>query len=115
MILLAALVALPMSVAASAVTDENVAERISTAKTAADHRAVTTYYRSKAAAAAAEVKRHEEMLGVYGSQAAPGWHAMKPHCQKLIDAATEEKAQFEHLAGLHEKLAKEDGHKGHNH
>ena len=43
---------------AGTVTDSNIVERITLAKTPADHEAIATYYKGEAASAAAEVTRH---------------------------------------------------------
>lgn len=99
--------ALPVA-AADAVTDQNVAERAASAKTAADHEALAAYYKAAAAAAAAKVKSHEEMLEATqkAGRTAPSW---KTHCRNWIAAYTKAENEAQSLAAEHERLAKEAG------
>lgn len=110
-ILLTLLLAVPAGVAfAETVTDANVAELTATAKTAADHEAIAAYYREEAKQASANAESHKRMLRRWDTSA-PGkqsFNAMKPHCEKLIEAYQEEAAEsYEALAKLHTQLAKE--------
>jgi type III secretory pathway component EscR len=107
-LLLALFLTAPRVASAATVTDANVAELTATAKTAADHEALAAYYRKEAKEASANAEFHENMLQRWN--AAPGkqsFNAMKPHCQRLIDAYQEAAESYEALAKLHTQLAKE--------
>lgn len=96
-------------VIAETVTDANVAKLTATAKTAADHEAIAAYYQQEAKEALERVKLHENMLRTTGP-AAPGkqlFNSMKPHCERLIKAYQEAAEDYEALAELQLKLAKE--------
>jgi hypothetical protein len=100
----------PAARAGEPVTADTVAQRVATAKSAQNHEELAAYFRSQAAAMAADVKRHEAMLKSYDWVWGVGKELMRNHCQTLI--ASDHKAQqaFEALAQEHEKLAKELEH-----
>jgi len=83
---------------AGSVTDDNVVERITTMKTPTDHEAIAEYYRTKAAAAAADTTRHEAMMKSYGGN---GMKTMNRHCDLLIQTARQQQAEYESLAKAH--------------
>ena len=85
--------------AAGPVTDDNIVERISTMKTAADHQAIAAYYQGKADAAAAKVKEHEAMVKAYKGK------TMDRHCESLLQTYRQQKADFENLAKDHSEMA----------
>jgi len=99
----------PRVMAAGAVTDDTVAERISSAKTALDHDAIATYYHAQAAEKAKQVKNHEAMLKSYDNVAGVSKELMRNHCQTLISLYNQPQRAFEGLAAEHEKLAKAAG------
>ena len=99
----------PRAVAADAVTDDTVAERISAAKTAADHEAIAAYYRAQAAEKAKQVQHHEAMLKSYDNVAGVPKELMRNHCETLITTYRRAQQAFEGLAAEHEKLAKAAG------
>jgi len=96
----------PRAMAAGAVTDDTVAERISSAKTASDHEAIAAYYRAEAAAMDVDMKRHEAMLAEYRKLSSETTRIMGGHCKTLISSAQNAKESFEGLAKEHESLAK---------
>jgi hypothetical protein len=106
--LLAGLLALPVGSRAWAqagpVTDSNIAERVAQMKTPAEHQAIAAYYQSKAAAASAEVARHQAMLKGYENLGNPA-KQMARHCTALMEAAQKEKAEYETLAKEHADMA----------
>jgi hypothetical protein len=87
---------------AGPVTDDNIVERITTMKTPADHQAIATYYQTKVAAEAADVKRHEAMVKVYGGN---GMKTMNRHCDLLLQTARQRQAEYESLAKEHADMA----------
>jgi hypothetical protein len=99
----------PQVVAADAVTDDTVAERIASAKTAADHEAIAAYYRAQAAEKAKQVKHHEAMLKSYDNVAGVSKELMRNHCKTLINSYRQEQRAFDALAAEEEKLAKAAG------
>lgn len=92
--------------AADAVTDQNVAERIATAQTPADHQAIATYYKGLAADAAAKVKAHESMLASYEKVGGKGGVLSADHCKTLIKTYGDAESHYQKLAAEHEALAK---------
>jgi len=99
----------PRAVAADAVTNATIAERISAAKTAADHEAIAAYYREEAAAMGADVKRHEAMLAKYRELSSETTRIMSGHCKTLISSYRQAQQAFDDLAAEHTKLAKAAG------
>jgi hypothetical protein len=96
--------------AADAITDDNVAERVASAQTAADHEALAAYFDSQAAAAAAKIKLHEKMLTsanqkISGKSAA-SWEM---HCKSMIRSYKEAQKEAEALAEAQRGMAKEAG------
>ncbi|MBI1818116.1 MAG: hypothetical protein HYR72_24310 [Deltaproteobacteria bacterium] len=87
---------------ATPVTDDNIVERITTMKTPAEHQAIAAYYQTKAAAASAEVARHEAMVKAYGGT---GMKTMNRHCDLLYQTALQEKTEYESLAKDHADMA----------
>jgi hypothetical protein len=92
--------------AGTAITNENVAQHIAAAKTAADHQALAAYYRSQASAAADEVKSHQAMLKSYDNVQGRSKVVMREHCERLIQSYSKEQKQYEDLTHDHEQLAK---------
>jgi hypothetical protein len=88
------------------ITDQNVAERVASAKTAADHQALATFFQAQAAAAGEKVKEHEAMAATskqLGGKPAQSW---AQHCSSLIRSYKTAQKDYEALALEQEKLAK---------
>ncbi|HLE57048.1 MAG TPA: hypothetical protein VJB15_08195, partial [Rhodothermia bacterium] len=78
-----------LSAEGGAVTDDNLAQSIASATTAADHEALAAYFRGKAAESAERVKRHEAMIKSYEKIGGRPFQVWKPHCDSLIHTARE--------------------------
>lgn len=87
---------------AGTVTDGNVVERITKAKTPADHEAIAAYYKGEAAAAATKVKEHDEMVKAYGGN---GAKTMNRHCESLLQTYRGQQKDLEALAKDHADMA----------
>lgn len=97
----------PVSVAGAAeITDENVAEHVVTAKTAAEHQALATFFRAKAVEEGERVKRHEKMLAHYKQGGGKPYLHMTQHCEDIIATARKLQKDYEMLAAAHEESAK---------
>lgn len=86
------------------VTDDTLMERLESAKTAADHEALAAYFRDKASAARRDAQRHQAMLVARTSKGPSPWHA---HCTRLIKAYKKQAADYDGLAAVQEKMAKD--------
>lgn len=75
------------------------------AHTPADHAALATHYRAKAAAARAEAKQHESMGRVYSGGKFFQRSSMQAHCKKIAADNTAIAVEYEALAKLHEEAA----------
>ncbi len=95
--------------AQESVTDDNVTERIATAKTAADHAALASYFRARAEDSAARAKKHEAMLASYKKLDGRPYEIWKTHCESLIASFRASQKDYEKLAAEHQKLAGELG------
>lgn len=93
--------------AADAVTDDNVAERVASAQTAADHEALAAYFRGEAAKAGEKAKVHEDMLNSLRKVGGRTWPSWKTHCENLIKRFKEAQKDAQELAAEHERMAKE--------
>jgi hypothetical protein len=103
------LVSVP-GMAADPVTQDNVAEKLASASTAADHAALATYFRAEAAKAGAEVERHEKMLSSIRTKGGKPYRNNRGHCRNLIRSNRLEQEAFEDLASEQEIEAKETAH-----
>lgn len=93
--------------AAGPVTDDNVAERLASAQTAADHEALAAYFRAEAAAAGEKVKLHQAMLASATKKVAgKSWVSWELHCNGLIKMYKDAQKEAEGLAAEHEAMAK---------
>jgi len=92
--------------AGEVITEDTVAQRLATAKTVQDHEELAAYFRSRAAAMAAEATRHADT----GTSAHWVWGVSAPpagnRCQTMIDQARQ---AFDLLARENDKLAKQAG------
>jgi hypothetical protein len=94
------------AVAAQEVTDANLDQMISNAKTPADHEAIATFYDKEAADAEAKAKLHHSVHKNYES------FKIKPtemahHCDQLGKYFERIAADAKALAGAHHAMAKE--------
>lgn len=92
---------------AAAADEMNIEQRISTAKTAADHEAIAAYYEEQAKAARAKVEQHKRMSADYkkagGSIAKTHLHE---HCDGLVAIYNSAAKQYDALAATHRQMAK---------
>ena len=96
---------------AGPVTEQNVTQRISTAKTAADHQALAAYFKAQAATAAQKVKDHQAMLASFKKIGGKPGQVWESHCQSLIKTYGTQAKDYEKLADEQDTLAKEAGGK----
>ena len=99
------------AVAAEAVTTKNLKQKIATAKTAQDHKAIAAYYQAEAAKAKAKVSEHRDMAEAYKkagygtASKIPGQPGTIEHCnhlEKTYEALAESLAM---MAKEHEAMA----------
>ena len=107
-LLLALGVALPT---AQALADEDITQKVQTAKTAADHEAIASYYDAQAAEASQKAAMHKKMGESYKSFATSsgkgsGVSAMPQHCAALAKTYSAEAAHYKAMADTERKLAK---------
>ena len=89
------------------VTEQNVAEKVATAKTPQDHEAIAAYFKAQAAAAGEKVKEHEAMLASWTkTTAGKGLTVMKQHCEGVIASFKKIEKDDDAMAKEHEKMAK---------
>ena len=88
---------------AAAVTDDNVAQKVESATTAADHQALAAFFNAKAEAAARNANRHKSMVHAYGGSR----DIWGNHCRSLVKTFTEQEKDYKALAAEQETLAKE--------
>jgi hypothetical protein len=103
-----------VSIAALAqdVTEQNVADRVATAKTAQDHEAIATFFKGQAAEAGKQAREHEVMLGKWKTTTSGrGLIAMRQHCEANIASYKKLEKDYEAMAAEEEKLAKKAGGK----
>ena len=107
-LLLALGVALPT---AQALADEDITQKVQTAKTAADHEAIASYYDAQAADASQKAAMHQKMGESYKGAATSsgkgsGVSAMPQHCAALAKTYSAEAAHYKAMADTERKLAK---------
>jgi hypothetical protein len=90
---------------------KNLKQKIATAKTAADHKAIAAYYQAEAAKAKAKVTEHQEMLEAY-KKAGFGTVSKTPnapgtieHCNHLIKNYQDLAESLTMMAKAHEEMA----------
>jgi len=93
------------------VTAKNLKQKITSAKTANDHKAIAAYYRAEAAKAQAKVTEHQEMTEVY-RKAGFGTVSKTPnapgtieHCNHLVKTYQSLAESLEMMAKEHEAMA----------
>lgn len=97
--------------AANPVTARNLKQKIASAKTAAEHKAIAVYYRGEAASARAKVTEHQAMTEAY-RKAGFGTVSKTPnapgtieHCNHLVKTYQSLAESFEMMAKEHEAMA----------
>ena len=94
------------------VTEQNVAERVASAKTAQDHQALATFFKGQAATAGEKVKEHQAMLGTWKeTTSGRGLIAMRQHCEANIASYKKLQKDYQAMAAEEEKMAKKAGTK----
>lgn len=89
--------------------DEDIAQMLQSAKTAADHEAIAAYYTREADSAKAKVDLHRKMGEIVKRQGGAGvakWH-MDEHCDELVREFESAAKQYSALAEAHRSWAKE--------
>jgi hypothetical protein len=89
-------------VRADSITDDNVVEAVSAAKTPADHQALAAYFTAKAEAAGAQGERHTRMAAAFSGK---GHENMQMHCKALARTSKEQAKDYTALAKEQDKLA----------
>lgn len=79
---------------------------VESADSAADHAALASHYRAKAAAARAEAKRHESVGRAYSGGKMMERERMRQHCKKLAAENNAMAGEYEELAKIHEAESK---------
>jgi hypothetical protein len=99
------------AVAADPVTAKNLKQKIISAKTAADHKAIAAYYRVEASKAKVKVTEHQEMAEAYrktgfGTVAkTPNAPGTIEHCDHLITIYKDLADSLTAMAKEHEAMA----------
>ena len=97
------LASLPNAVRADDITDENVAAKVASASTVADHLAIAGYYRKLAADNANKAALHERRRSqLSAEQPSTSW---KAHCTGLIESYRAAQKAAEAMVAEQEKLA----------
>lgn len=104
---LAALSSLVAVAIAEDITDQNVAERVTTAKTAPEHDAIAAFFKAQATAAGDKVKEHEAMLATWEKgTSGRSIIVMRQHCQDAIASYKKLQKDYAAMAAEQEALAK---------
>lgn len=80
---------------------------VSSAKTAADHEKIATYYDAAAKDARQRAEQHSKLMQAYeslGGASAAKLH-LEEHCEKLAKSAGDEATEYENLANAHREMA----------
>ncbi len=91
---------------AGPISEANLAQHITDAKSPAEHEALAAYFRGQAATAAAGVRTHEAMLKSYERVSGRPKTHMDEHCKQLLQSYRQQERAFQELAADHEKMAK---------
>ena len=81
-------------------------QAIAAAKTPADHEAIAARYDAEASALDAKIKEHSSMSNAYKAWGKSG-HGFEAHCDKLVNALTDARAQYGELGKMHKQMATE--------
>lgn len=92
----------------AASADDGALEKlvVESASTPAQHKALSTYYTTKANEQKAEAEKHRAMAKSYSGTKVTSAQAMTEHCNKLASLADSKAAEFEHMASMHAAAAK---------
>ncbi len=102
-----ALSSLAVVATAEDVTEQNVAERVATAKTAPEHEAIAAFFKAQATAAGDKVKEHEAMLASWEKgTSGRSLNVMRQHCQDAIASYKKLQKDYTAMAAEQETLAK---------
>jgi hypothetical protein len=109
---MALLVAIGMGRPTPAIAAEtDIVNQVKTAKSAADHEALATYYEEKAADARKKAQLHRDMASSYtagGTSSGKGGPILLPqHCEQLARMFDEQASQYADMAATHRELGKE--------
>ena len=87
--------------------DADIAAKIASAKTAADHEAIAAYYDHEAAEARENAERHEKMGEGYKKAGGPFLKThLHEHCEALVKSYQSEAKMFAQMAAGHREMAK---------
>ncbi len=96
----------PLWAQAGPITDDNVAERVGSAKTAEEHQALAAYFHTQAAAQAQAFKAHEAMMDTWQkATAGRPLENMREHCKSAMSASRKLQRDYEAFAKEQEALA----------
>jgi len=110
--MLAGLAALAGAASAAAkagpVTDANVAERVESARTDADHAALAKYFKAKSEAETPRIEHFEKLYRAYLQLDGKSWGAVQNDARSLLKAARMSQAEYSELAQAHLHLSWKD-------
>jgi hypothetical protein len=95
-----AFVSLPLATAAQG---KSLVQRVRTAKTPADQRAIAAVFEKEAQAAQQKAKEHSQLKDVYAAQ--PDMQPMVSHCDMLVKHYQEIATELTAMAEMHKKMA----------
>ena len=104
MLMLALAALLTISVAPAFADEVDLAEKVSAAKTAADHEAIANEYAKEAAEAEAAATKHDKMAKAYLGKL--GQYHAEQHCTALAKQYREQAKELNALADAHRAEAK---------
>jgi hypothetical protein len=93
--------------AATGVSSQDIAQRIQTAQTPADHQYLANYYTQEAATAKKSADLHRKMGKAYafGSMGNRGGASMESHCNALVQSYDKAANDYEGMAATHKQMA----------
>ena len=90
--------------------DMDIMDKVKTAKTAADHQAIASYYDAEATDAKKKADEHRKMADTYTAGTSIGKGTgpvpLPQHCQALAKEYDEQASHFTAMADTHRELAK---------
>jgi hypothetical protein len=102
------ILALPQ-IAARAAEADDIAQKVQSAKTPADHEALAAFYDQQASAAKSKAEEHRRMGEFYKGTAMPkglGTSSMPQHCDALVKSFEAQARELAAMAEVHRQLAK---------
>ncbi|MGH7785744.1 MAG: hypothetical protein ACRERC_02700 [Candidatus Binatia bacterium] len=94
--------------AAGPVTDATVATRVAEARNKADHQALATYYRAKAAAEEPRILECERVYGAYLKLEGKEWVGLQRQARSLLKGTRLMRKSYLGLADAHQRIAWEE-------